>query len=428
MFCGIVRAASEPQIFAALSYRFGKLDAMKVKLTDSAIRANQSNGEHASMSDTLIPGFMARFWPSGTVSFAVQYSPRDQPKKRLRYTIGKWPSIPAASAREMARDVLKRVAMGENPQAERIESRAEQIDPLTLRVFLRDYYAVRRMKKQINTEDYIGRISNYYAPLLDKPLASLTLRDAEQCRIDKKNSATVRTINQSVTLFKAALRLAIEWELIEPLPWIHKFKKWPVNTDKRPRFLNRDEWDRLVAVLDEWEREHINGLYQLYAVPLVLLGLHAGLRRAEALHLRREGVCFETKMITLNPEDTKGRKLRHVPMNPLLLDAMKRHADRFPSRRDEFFESHYNAGAKWGPNKYLDDYHFAPAWAEIKARAGLEAGFRYHDLRHSFASWLVMTGTDIYTVSSLLGHSSVKQTEVYAHLAPDFKRAAVERL
>ena len=51
-----------------------------------------------------------------------------------------------------------------------------------------------------------------------------------------------------------------------------------------------------------------------------------------------------------------------------------------------------------------------------------------HNLRHTFASHLVMNGTDLYTVSKLLGHSSVKVTQIYAHLTPDYLKASVDRL
>ena len=71
--------------------------------------------------------------------------------------------------------------------------------------------------------------------------------------------------------------------------------------------------------------------------------------------------------------------------------------------------------------------HSKKAWEGIVADAKLE-NFRFKDLRHTFASWLVQGGVDLYVVKDLLCHSSIKTTEVYAHLAPDQKAAAVDRV
>ncbi len=67
------------------------------------------------------------------------------------------------------------------------------------------------------------------------------------------------------------------------------------------------------------------------------------------------------------------------------------------------------------------------AFAEIAKRAGI-SDFRFHDIRHTFASRLVMAGVDIRTVQELLGHKTIQMTLRYTHLSPDHKRAAVERL
>jgi len=70
---------------------------------------------------------------------------------------------------------------------------------------------------------------------------------------------------------------------------------------------------------------------------------------------------------------------------------------------------------------------FKTSWTTARRCAGIE-DFRIHDLRHTFASWLVMQGESIYVVKELLGHASVTQTEIYAHLAPSQTREAVQRL
>ena len=63
----------------------------------------------------------------------------------------------------------------------------------------------------------------------------------------------------------------------------------------------------------------------------------------------------------------------------------------------------------------------------MRSRAGLE-DFRFHDLRHSFASKLFMAQVDLYTVKELMGHATIQMTERYAHLAPEHKASAVEKI
>jgi site-specific recombinase XerD len=67
------------------------------------------------------------------------------------------------------------------------------------------------------------------------------------------------------------------------------------------------------------------------------------------------------------------------------------------------------------------------SWRNVSKAAKL-ADFKFHDLRHSFASKLVQSGVDLYAVKELLGHSELSMTEKYSHLAPDNLRAAVERV
>ncbi len=67
------------------------------------------------------------------------------------------------------------------------------------------------------------------------------------------------------------------------------------------------------------------------------------------------------------------------------------------------------------------------SWGQLRDRAGI-SDFRFHDLRHTFASKLVMAGVDLYVIKELMGHSTIQMTERYAHLAPQYKANAVEKL
>ena len=76
-------------------------------------------------------------------------------------------------------------------------------------------------------------------------------------------------------------------------------------------------------------------------------------------------------------------------------------------------------------NAYLSDF-LTHRFKKFLRGLGIEGSL--HSFRHTFASHLIMKGADLYSVSKLLGHASIKTTEIYAHLAPDYLKAAVGRL
>lgn len=189
---------------------------------------------------------------------------------------------------------------------------------------------------------------------------------------------------------------------------------------RRERFLTLAEADRLLAATPE---------------PLcwfVGLGLFAGLRANEALHLRR-GVDVDLELGTLTVREQAGwkpkteRSSRVVPMAPTLWRIAERHATVY-------------AGESWmmpspvDPALPITDLGVRPHFRQVVERAGLlygrddPQGVTYHTLRHTFASHAVMRGVDLYTLSKLLGNTVQMCEDVYADLSPDHKRAAVAKL
>jgi integrase len=150
---------------------------------------------------------------------------------------------------------------------------------------------------------------------------------------------------------------------------------------------------------------------------MVLLAMNTGLRRGELFNLTWANVNLRKNQLTVAGEGAKSGKTRHIPLNKEALAVLTRWQQStkatqglvFPSENGQPFES------------------IKKGWHALLNKAGIE-GFRFHDLRHHFASKLVMAGVDLNTVRELLGHSDYAMTLRYAHLAPEHKQDAVERL
>jgi Phage integrase family len=139
--------------------------------------------------------------------------------------------------------------------------------------------------------------------------------------------------------------------------------------------------------------------------------MNTGLRRGELLKLRWASVDFHHQLLTVEGEHAKSRQTRHVPLNEEAMSMLQRWREQ----------------SSGGPRVFGVSTGFRTAWRHILKRANISE-FRWHDLRHHFASRLVQRGVPPYTVRDLLGHSSVAMSVRYAHLAPDQRREAVAKL
>jgi integrase len=153
--------------------------------------------------------------------------------------------------------------------------------------------------------------------------------------------------------------------------------------------------------------------------PILVTALHTGMRRGELLRLRWEDVNFRENLLHVN--ESKNGEGHYLPVSDELRHILLELPSRFegglvfpstmPKRKNRDGEQHPYRDVKNSFRTALDD-------AEI-------TDFRFHDLRHTFASTLVMHGADLNTVRELLGHKSIKMTLRYAHLSPKHKHAAI---
>ncbi len=219
-----------------------------------------------------------------------------------------------------------------------------------------------------------------------------------------RKSISQATLNRELELLSNLFNVAISWGFARHNPASSKAVRRFRVQSLRERYLTVEEEKRLFALLPE------------PAHSVALTSLHTGLRFMEVLSLEPVNVDLERRMITITATNSKSQRVRHVPLNDMVLGVLAKAMAGGVGRPRVFTYAD-------GTNVKSIRTVFAKA---VKA-AGL-TGFRFHDLRHTFASRLVSRGADLNTVRELLGHRDFTTTLRYAHLAPSTKQAAVELL
>jgi integrase len=219
-----------------------------------------------------------------------------------------------------------------------------------------------------------------------------------------------RTANRCISLLSVAFGKAEEWEYlpprINPCRGVRKYKE-----NKKQRFLSRLELTKLEEALAQQEKEQPSSFCTVNAIRLLL---YTGCREGEILNLKWENVHQKDHYIYL--DDTKvGESAR--PLNKKVMDVL---ASMAPQEGNPY--------VFYGkvPGKPIAKAN-GVSWKRILKRAGIK-DFRIHDLRHSFASFCLAQGIDLYTVSKLLGHKNIATTMRYAHLELEHLKEATNKV
>ena len=255
-------------------------------------------------------------------------------------------------------------------------------------------------------------LKNFILPFFGESTAlkNITASKIEDYQRFRLKSVKPRTVNiDTHHALIAMLRKAVDWEMMPEtaVPKVKKLKE----EEGRLRFLSKDEMSKLRETAEQLSPE-----LEAY----VMLELCAGLRAGEALALRWQDINFDQRIITIAPRQDwtpKTGKTRVIPMNKDLFKFLK-------ARNESNAGSEQVIGVTYDgiKKRFRRLVHLSglPIDGDNKVTA--------HTLRHSFASHLVMAGTPLYTVATLLGHSSTETTRLYAHLAPDHLQDAVNGL
>ncbi len=303
----------------------------------------------------------------------------------------------------------------EQRKAQKAALKQAQIDCLTVSEVYTEHYLPHAQEnkkfKTVQAED--SHFRNWIDPAIgEKPIKTVSPFDVEKI---KKAMADADLSPRSIQYCLATTR-----QLFNHASFVGLFEggnpvrkvKIPTPNNKRIRFLSEAEADLLLKTL-------AGKSTQLYEI--ALFGLDTGARAGEIFNLTWGDVDLERSLLSIR--DAKGGKSRFIPMTNQVREMLSGKpggeptALVFPSRKGEKIQQvskvFYLTVKELGLNKGVVDPR---------------QKVNFHTLRHTFASWLVERGTDLYTVKTLLGHSTIQLTERYSHLAPDALRQAVKVL
>lgn len=239
---------------------------------------------------------------------------------------------------------------------------------------------------------------------LDAYLGTLMLDEINLDVIDTIRAAKLKevskaTVNRYLALIRSVLiRARDEWEWIEKAPKIRLFKE----SNNRERSLTISEAQALLHELPEHQRE------------IVLFALATGLRQSNVVKLEWSQVNLELKHAWVNGNDSKNRRPIAVPLNDIAISVLQRQSGKHSSRVFTYRGQPFRAAN-------------TRAWKHALERAGIE-NFRWHDLRHTWATWQRQAGTPTHELQRLGGWKTGAMVERYAHLAPDQLAHAASRL
>ncbi|MCI0530312.1 MAG: tyrosine-type recombinase/integrase [Nitrospira sp.] len=267
--------------------------------------------------------------------------------------------------------------------------------------FAKEYLEyVKANKSSGMADNEEGYLDTHLKPTFGRQyLYEITPQAIEKLKAELLEKLEPGTVNRYLACLKHMFRKAIEWGYLKanPANGVRKLKEPP----GRLRYLAKTEVQKLLLACPP------------RLSPIVMTALHTGMRRNELLKLTWQNVDLDNR--TIRVEKPKNNESRTIPMNETLFQAIRKlvkhphSAIVFPSRGGRPYTDVPKTFRKAVETAKIEDFHF-------------------HDLRHTFASYMMMNGCDVKTLQELMGHKDIKMTMRYAHLSRDHVRQSVKVL
>ena len=275
----------------------------------------------------------------------------------------------------------------------------------TWAAFIEEYLAYSKANKRPRTYAIERQaLTNFSNVINPSAINNISSQQIEQWKQERLKNAKSTTTNIDFRVLRAALSKAVEWGYLGKNP--AKYVKEIKISKHIPRFLDKKEIKQLFSATDG----QINLIMRTF--------IYTGIRLAELINIRWQDVNFKKKEIILQAHDDFQLKDYEVRVIPIHEDLFK---ELYPIQKQNGLVF-TNGGGKGLNRRWLEE-----KFQQVRKSAGIEY-CKIHDLRHTFASHLVMSGVDLVTVKELLGHSSITTTMIYAHLTKHHRREAINKL
>jgi integrase len=312
------------------------------------------------------------------------------------------------STKQRGRKLAERIFDHERAQYI-LGEKIKEAQPVKLKTLIDEYLEnYSRIHKRSYQEDVSlkNRVLSYFGDSMASEVTQENLERYKAVRRKKKIGETGKTvsgatINREINFLKGVFTKAIAWKRVQenPVKGVNLFNE---RDRARVRYLTQDEQEGLLKTAPPDLR------------PIVLVALRTGARRGEILGMKWSDVDFVMNQITF--PRTKNGKKRYIPLHGDVAELLS----KMPRTAPYVFTDGRGGPMKWNG-------HTDRRWEKAVASAGI-TDFRFHDLRHCVASTLAMRGASLQAIAAILGHSSTRMSERYAHLSPNHISATLALL
>ena len=330
---------------------------------------------------------------------------KDSTNTTRHIKIGRTTEVTLNDARKMAKTLRAEIALGANP---REDQKAKRAIPTLRDFFIETYLPLAKVHKRswIRDVQLFARIEKAFGHLRLDMITKKMVMVWHASLLDEGLAAA--TADHHPKLMRRLFSIACEYDLLEKNP-LSKFALFN-HDNKIEHYLSPEQLVQLMEVLKTDDNRTVCN------IAILLLG--TGCRLNEILTAKKSDIDVENRVLKIAAINAKGKRVRSVPLNDASLDIIQKQFEDtkgYDKQGEDYLFINHKTGKPYTT--------IMKVWSRLRNKAGLNS-LRIHDLRHSFASFLVNSGRTLFEVQQILGHSNPTISVRYSHLSSKTLQAA----